>query len=306
MPLSPESETMLKMNRKHMPQAMSEMDLEPLRKLIRDTALPTTTAIYESSDVQAPTRAGSVTLRVYRPSEATDLPVLMYMHGGAFALGDLNMHDEFLRILANSADIVIVSVDYRLAPEHPYPAGLDDCIDVWSWLQTGPAEVPADISRLAIGGDSAGGSLAFALTQRARDEGKLVPKVVLTAYGTAETRITNPEFGSREGNLLTNGDCEHFWNLYAPEGSPQRADPYCNPAKATDLSNLGANLVITSEYDPTRDATEDYAKRLKAAGNIVELTRYDGVLHGFFTMPAFIPEARQSLHQTVAFLKEHL
>ncbi len=302
MPLSPESVAFVEAVRKAMPLALSEMPLHTTREVMRQTALPSTTEIFQRFDVQVPTRAGSTTVRVYRPSEATDLPVLMYLHGGGFALGDLDMHDEYLRNLANAAGVVIVSVDYRLAPEYPYPAGLDDCVDVWSWLQTGSAEVPGDVSRLGVGGDSAGGSLSFALALRARDEGLGVPKAVVTAYGTTEMRVSNPELGA-EG-LLTNGDCEWFWDMYTSDPA-QRAEPYCSPAAATDLSNLGANLVITAEYDPTRDATEDYARRLRAAGNPVTLTRYDGELHGFFTILR-LSEARRALDQVVAFLNEHL
>jgi acetyl esterase len=302
MPLSPESVALLEANKKAMPLALSGMPLHTTRELMRRTAIPSTTEIFERVDVQAPTRAGSVTVRVYRPSEAIDLPVLMYLHGGGFVLGDLDMHDEYLRNLANGAGVVIASVDYRLAPEHPYPAGLDDCVDVWSWLQTGPAEVRGDVSRLGVGGDSAGGSLSFALSLRARDEGGRVPKVVVTAYGTTEMRVSNPDLGT-EG-LLVNEDCGWFWDMYTSDPA-QRAEPYCNPAEATDLSDLGANLVITAEYDPTRDATEAYARRLEAAGNTVTLTRYEGALHGFFTILR-LPGARRALDQTVAFLNEHL
>lgn len=302
MPLSPESVALLEATKKVMPLALSEMPVETARTLMRRTAIPPTTEIFERFDVEVPTRAGWVTVRVYRPSAAVDLPVLMYLHGGGFALGDLDMHDEYLRNLANAAGVVIASVDYRLAPEHPYPAGLDDCVDVWSWLRSGPAEVPGDVSRLGVGGDSAGGSLSFALALRVRDESLGVPKVVMTAYGTTEMRVSNPELG-QEG-LLVNEDCEWFWDMYT-SGPAQRAEPYCNPAEASDLSDLGANLVITAEYDPTRDATEAYAQRLEAAGNTVTLTRYDGELHGFFTLLR-MSDARRALDQTVAFLNEHL
>ncbi|MEL7210719.1 MAG: alpha/beta hydrolase, partial [Actinomycetota bacterium] len=280
MPLSPKSAAILEANKKANPVPMHEMSVATLRELMRRTAVPSTTDIFESFDVQAPTRAGSVAVRVYRPSEAVDLPVLMYLHGSGFVVGDLDMHDEYLRNLANAADIVIASVDYRLAPEHPYPAGLDDCVDVWNWLQRGPAEVPGDVSRLGVGGDSAGGALSFGLALRIRDEGGRVPKVVVTAYGTTEMRVSNPELGV--DNLLTNEGCEWFWDHYTTDPA-QRAEPYCSVAEATDLSGLGANLVMTAEYDPTRDATEAYARRLQAAGNTVTLIRYDGVLHGFFT-----------------------
>lgn len=137
---------------------------------------------------------------------------------------------------------------------------------------------------------------------RVRDEGLGVPRVVMTAYGTTEMRVSNPELG-QEG-LLVNEDCGWFWDMYASDPA-ERVEPYCNPAEATDLSDLGANLVITAEYDPTRDATEAYARRLEAAGNTVTLTRYNGELHGFLTILR-LSEARRALNQTVAFLNEHL
>lgn len=307
MPLSPESVRLLEAHKKAMPEGgtMSGMPIQALRKAMRDTAIRSTTEIYQSVDVRAPTRVGSVAVRVYRPSEATDLPVLMYLHGGGFAIGDLDYHDEYLRVLGNAADIVIASVDYRLAPEHPYPAGLDDCVDVWNWLQTSPVEVPGDVSRLGVSGDSAGGSLSLALALRARDEGSRVPKVVVTAYPTTEMRVSNPELGTLEVSALTNEDCEWYWGMYISDPA-QRAEPYCSVAEASDLSGLGANLVITSEYDPTRDATEEYARRLQEAGNRVTLTRYEGEMHGFFTIPGIFPSARKALDQTTAFLKEHL
>ncbi len=303
MPLTPQSAALLEANRKgNLP--IHEMSVHQMRELIRRTAIPPTTEIFEWFDVQAPTRDGSAAVRVYRPGEATDLPVLMYLHGSGFAIGDLDMHDEYLRNLANAADVVIVSVDYRLAPEHPFPAGLDDCVDVWNWLLTGPEQVPGDVSRLAVGGDSAGGSLSFGVVQRARDEGGRVPDVVVTAYGSTEMRVSNPELGREDNCVLTNEGCEWFWDMYVPDPA-RRAERYCSPAAATELSGLGANLVMTAEYDPTRDATEEYARRLEAAGNPVTLTRYDGVMHGFFTILSF-PEAHRALDQTVAFLKEHL
>lgn len=305
MPLSPEAAAFLAANVKAMPNSMSGMPVQALRDMLKETAIRSTTDIFEVNDVLAPTRAGTVAVRIYRPNEATELPVLMYLHGGGFAIGDLDMHDEYLRNLSSAADIVIASVDYRLAPEHPYPAGLDDCMDVWSWLLTDPGEVVGDLSRLGVGGDSAGGALSFALALRARDEGMRVPDVVFTAYGTTEMRVSNPELGKKGEGLLTNEDCEWYWDMYTSDPT-QRAESYCNVAEAKDLGGLGTNLVITAEYDPTRDATEEYAHRLKAAGNTVTLSRYDGELHGFCTMLAFLPEARRALDQTVAFLKEHL
>lgn len=303
MPLSPASLALLEVKKKSAPLDMNVMGLEATRKMILATAIPVRAEIFSSEDVQAPTRSGTVTVRIYKPSADNDLPVLMYLHGGGFAIGNLDMHEDYLRNLSNKANIIIVSVDYRLAPEHPYPAGLDDCMDVWTWLQTSPSSVSGDTNRLAVAGDSAGGALSFALALRARDEGNRVPSAVVTLYGTTAMRVTNPDKGG-EDSLLTVEDCHWYWDMYTTDPK-QRAEPYCNVENATDLSNLGANLVITAEYDVTRDATEEYAQRLKAAGNIVEFKRYDGELHGFAAL-LILPQAHKALAQIVAFLKEHL
>ena len=141
------------------------------------------------------------------------------------------MHDEYLRVLSNAARTVVVSVDYRLAPKHLFPAGFDDCVAAWSWLTATPTAITADTSRVAVAGDSAGGTLAFALALRARDEGMQLPRAVLAAYGTVEMRLSNPDL---ETALLTGAACEWFWDMYAPDPA-SRSDVYCNVANATNF-----------------------------------------------------------------------
>lgn len=302
MPLTPEAAQLLELSKQAMPVPMHQIPVQALREGMKAQQVASTTAIFEVANIGVPTPAGDVPVRVYRPSDVVDLPVLMYLHGGGFAIGDLEMHDDYLRHLSNAAQVVIVSVDYRLAPEHPYPAGLDDCMAVWAWLQGGPAEVPADCSRLGVGGDSAGGALALALALRTRDEGGRTPDAVVSAYGTTEMRVSDPDVST---SMLTPEACEWFWDMYTTDPA-QRAEPYCNVAEAEDLAGLGPHLVFTAEYDPTRSATEDYAQRLADAGVGVVLKRYDGVMHGFYTMLGVLPEAQQALDETVTFLKEKL
>ncbi|YCN58159.1 alpha/beta hydrolase [Rhodococcus erythropolis] len=303
MKLTPEATAVVEMAAARMPLEMNQIEIQTLRKATSESVPASTTSIYSVTDATARTDSGDVPVRVYRPSDSSYLPVLMWMHGGGYAIGDLNMSDEYLRRLSNAALTIVVSVDYRLAPENPYPAGLDDCMGVWSWLQTGPAEVPADISRLGIGGESAGGSLAFAAALRARDEGGRIPDALVAAYGTAEMTISNPELSTPP--LLSARDCTWFWDMYAPDVET-RASPYCNVAEATTLRGLGPSLIITAGVDATRDATERFARRMIADGVDATLTRYDGVPHGFLTMLAAIPEASRSFDQIVRFLIANL
>ncbi len=301
MPLTPQAAAVIDAAREAMPVPLHELGVAALRRAT-STVPPSMTPIHHVEDAEVATPAGFVSVRIYRPSEEPDLPVLQYMHGGGYAIGDLQTHDDYLRVLANAAQVVIVSVDYRLAPEHPYPAGLDDCVKVWEWLQSSPVELAADSTRLGMAGDSAGGALAFALALRERDADGRVPDAVVSLYGTTEMRVSNPEMSTP---MLGPESCEWFWDLYTPDRSV-RDDAYCSVAVAADLSGLGSHLVVTAEYDPTRDATEDYAERLKLAGNDVALHRYDGVMHGFATMVGILPEADDALRRVVTFLHERL
>lgn len=255
--------------------------------------------MYKSRDVEAPTRAGSRPVRIYQPGPPADFPTLMYMHGGGFATGDLDMHDNYLRILCSTANIQIISVDYRLAPEHPYPAAFNDCVDVWDWIQTKPDCIAGDLPRLAIGGDSAGGTLSFAVSLHSRDTDRRMPDAIICAYGACSMTISNPELASA---MLTVEGVERYLAMYAPDAEAAQRDPYCMPEAAQSLSGLPATLVISAEVDLVRDSVEHFGHRLSREGIDATVTRYPGVPHGFFTRVGILPEADEALVQTVAFL----
>ncbi|NKS62782.1 alpha/beta hydrolase fold domain-containing protein [Rhodococcus hoagii] len=257
-----------------------------------------TTEIHSVRDVVVPSVAGGVPVRVYRPTDEESLPVVMWLHSGGCVFGGLDQNSEYLRKLSLAAGVVVVSVDYRLAPEHPHPAALEDCRIVWDWLVSGPPEVPADVTRAVVAGESAGGTLTFALTQQLRDSAGSLPVAQVSFYGAAEMRVSNPE---QRCLIASPEDCEWFWDLYAPD--PQsRLFPDVSPGLARDLTGLPPTFVVTAEVDPTRDATEAYAQRLAAAGVDVDLMRYEGVMHGFATMLEALPQARNVFDRTVAFL----
>ncbi len=299
MPLSPEIAIYVDAIAKLMPREMHETPVLELRASIQASLQPPVTGIHHVEDLVVPSASGGVPIRLYNPSDAVDLPVLLWMHSGGFAIGDLELCDEYLRKLSVAAGIVVVSVDYRLAPEHPYPAALEDCVAVWEWLLGGPPEVVADWSRAALGGESAGGNLAFVLAQKMRDTGGPAPDAQISLYGTADFRISNPEAGVPP--MLTVRDCHWFWDMYAPDPT-QRESPYVSPIRAKTVAGLPPALVITAEVDPTRDATEEYAHRMEEEGVDVELRRFEGTMHGFAQNTVEFPQARQAFETIVDFL----
>jgi acetyl esterase len=235
-------------------------------------------------DRTIPGPAGEIPVRIYRPVDKGALPVLVYFHGGGWVLGDLEGVDVPLRAIANRAGCAIVSVDYRLAPEHKFPAAADDCYAVARWVAENAASLGVDPSRIAIGGDSAGGNLTAVVALMARDRGG--PRFVhqLLVYPVTNFDFTTPSYDENaDGYFLTKAAMVWFWNHYLRDET-DGAHPHASPYQASDLSNLPAAFVITAEYDPLRDEGEAYADRLRQAGNQVELRRYDGMIHGFFTM----------------------
>jgi len=220
-------------------------------------------------------------------------PTIAFFHGGGFVIGDLETHDNLARALCRDAGSVVVSVDYRLAPEHPFPAAVEDCVAATRDLLGRLDELGAD-GRLAVAGDSAGGNLAAVVTQH-------VPGLAaqLLMYPTADGA---GEFVSREENgtgyFLDLPTMHWFIGNYAPQGD--LTDPRLSPLRADSLAGLPPAVVVTAEFDPLRDEGEAYAAALEQAGVVVELRRYDGMIHGFMDMGAFSPAARTALEDTIA------
>jgi len=230
-------------------------------------------------DLTIPGPGGPIPLRAYADSHAAPLPVVAFFHGGGWVLSSVAGHDSLARRLAVRSGALVVSVDYRLAPEHPYPAPHDDCWAATRWLAEHAAEIGGDPSRLAVAGDSAGATIAAGIALRARDEG-LPLAFQLLVYPPVDQDFETPSMIANGSDyFLTADDMRWFWDLYVPE--EHRADPYAVPMRARDLSGVAPALVQTAEYDPLRDEGEAWAARLRDAGVEVTLTRYDGVIHGF-------------------------
>jgi acetyl esterase len=221
-------------------------------------------------------------------------------------IGSLETHDGSCRELANRVGCVVVSVDYRLAPEHRYPAAAEDCFAATNWVAENAAALGVDPKRIAIGGDSAGGNLAAAVALMARDRSGPALRHQLLIYPVTDADFTCASYRENaEGYLLTTKAMEWFWGHYVPD-AVLRKEAYAAPLQAKDLAGLPPAFVITAEYDPLRDEGEAYAKRLQQAGVRTTLRRYDGAIHGFFAMGLLAEVARTAVADAVAALRSAL
>ncbi len=222
-----------------------------------------------------------VAVRIFVPAGAGQMPVVMYFHGGGWVLGDLNTHDTLCRRLAASSSCVVVAVDYRRAPEHKYPAALDDCYAATQFVHQGGFEIGGDTRCMIVAGDSAGGNLATAVALRARDENGPPIAGQLLIYPVIEPSFETDSYNQfADGFGLTRATMQWFWRQYL-HNDDQQLDPYAVPTRAASLQNLPPAHVITAEYDVLRDEGDAYARRLAEAGVAVSWQRYPGMIHGF-------------------------
>ena len=263
-------------------------------------------AVAAVKDRHLDTDHGPLLARVYWPTTGGETtPIVCYFHGGGWVFMGVETHDRVCRRLANASGALVMSVEYRLAPEHPFPGPLDDCSAAIQWLADHGAELGGDPTRLAVAGDSAGGNLSAAVALRARAEGPPLAAQVLVYPACDAARDTASYEANGDGYLLTARDMRWFWDCYlGPDGDP--ADPHASPLRAADLGGLPPTLVITAEYDPLRDEGEAFAGRLDAFDVPVELHRFDGMLHGFLGMDALVPEADAAMARMGSFLRSHL
>ena len=243
--------------------------------------------------------ADGVPCRLYRPSSQAGLGLLVYFHGGGWVLGSVETHDDVCRKLANAMGHAVLSVDYRLAPEHPFPAPVDDCTHALRWAHSHADELGIDPNRIAIGGDSAGGNLAAVVANM-----NIVPlKFQMLIYPVTDaTRRSTSYRDNAEGYRLTAAGMKWFCDHYLSGSNGSEVDPRVSPlhADAETLSVAPPALVITAEYDPLRDEGEQYAQRLLEAGVACSLTRYYGQIHGFFSMSEFCDDGWGALMQAAS------
>ena len=249
---------------------------------------------------------GGVPLRLYRPVGPGVRPVLVYFHGGGWTIGDLDTHDVLCRQLCAAADVTVVAVDYRLGPEHRFPAALDDAVAATRWVQREAAALGVDASRLAVGGDSAGGNLAAVVALTLRDAGDPPPAFQLLIYPATDQRAVAPSHVTNgQGYLLTSDSVDYYRANYMA-GASQWSDWRVSPLLAADFSGLPPALVLTAGYDPLRDEGRQYADALSAAGNRVQYICFERNVHGFITMGKVIDEARTAVALCASVMKEAL
>ncbi|MFE3960724.1 alpha/beta hydrolase [Nocardia sp. NPDC059091] len=285
-----------------------ELGLEQARTLLNSA--PTTAPVTPWDHVEqltVPTRAGSISARVYHagdPNCDSDRPALVYLHGGGFILGSLDGVDELCRAIAAGSEWTVVSLDYRLAPEYPYPAALEDCLDAYAWLTRAAPELGIDPERIAVGGDSAGGNLAAALCLKRRDDHSRLPVTQVLIYPAVDGTFTAPSWSDfADAPPLSTADARWAWDLYVgPEGRTD--DHLAAPMRAESLRDLPPALILTAEIDPIRDDAERYAARLRRDGVRVSLTRYPGVFHGFFTEIGSFSKTEQAIAEACRHLRE--
>jgi acetyl esterase len=250
-----------------------------------------------------PGPAGEIPIRIYTPDGIGPFGVLVFLHGGGWVICDLDTHDAPARYLCKHGNCVVVSVDYRLAPEHKFPAGVDDCWAALNWAASNAASIGGDGARIAVGGDSAGGNLACVMAQMARQNGGPALKFQLLIYPATEAELDTFSHRNFRDYFLTAESIKWFWGHYL-SGPADKRDPRVSPGLTKDLKGLPPALVITAEFDPLRDEGESYGARLRAAGVPVTVTRYDGTVHGFISMFYVLDRGKRALEQCAAALKE--
>ncbi len=250
---------------------------------------------------------GPLPVRIYTPSGNAPFPLLVYFHGGGYVIGDLNIADAICRALAYRTECVVMSVDYRLAPEHPFPEPNEDAYGAVLWAARHAWEIGADPDRLAVGGDSAGANLSAAVTLRARDGGPKLRAQVLMYPSTGYPDPDSQSFRDyADGPMLTADDSYFYWSQYLGDVERNRTNPDACPSVAASHRGLPPAFVATAECDLSRDNGEAYAAKLIADEVPTVLSRYPGMPHGFFTWVGHVATADRAMDDICAWLKQQL
>ncbi len=307
MPLDPQAEQVIaETNARGLP-TYDRLEPDEARRQMRGLApdVDPDLAVPRVDDRVVPGPAGDIPVRIYAPESDGSLPVTVYFHGGGWVVGDLETHHALCHALAKTSGCMIVSVDYRLAPEHRYPAAIEDAYAATAWVSEHGREIGANGSRLAIAGDSAGGNIAAVVALMARD--RAGPRIAHQSliYPVTDCDFETPSYSENaEGYLLTRDVMKWFWRQYAEPG--REREPWASPLRAERLDDLPPALVITAGFDPLRDEGVAYARRLEEAGVPVRLEQYDGMIHGFFRMTAVLDRAREALELVAGELRRSL
>jgi acetyl esterase len=308
MPLDPQAQRVV--------DALAALNLKPIKDSTptearesmrtRTAALGPFEEVAAVADHRVPVTGGEITVRLYRPAGVGPHPVLVFYHGGGWTIGDLDTHDVLCRQLCNGSGAVVVSVDYRMGPEHRFPAAVDDCLAATRWVRHAARELGVDAARLAVGGDSAGSNLAAVVAILARDAGDLPIAYQLLIYPATDMRRRHPSHTTNgRGYLLTTETISYYHDHYIADPAHD-LDWRASPLLHADLTKLPPALVLSAGFDPLRDEGLEYADRLVAAGNRATYVCYERQIHGFITMGKVVDEANTAVAFCAAELKRAL
>lgn len=262
--------------------------------------------VARTEDLSILVAGGEIPARLYVPEGVDTPPLLLHYHGGGWVYMNLETHDGYCRMLANRARVAVLAVEYRKAPEHPFPTPFDDSYAALEWAVANADRLGVDASRLGVVGDSAGGNLAAAVALAARDRKGPAVGVQILTYPAVDAAMSQPSIEENAAApLLGKPQMQWFWHHYAGS-TPPAADTRLSPLAAADLAGLPPALVSTAEFDPLRDEGDAYAARLAEAGVTVEHLRYPGVFHGFMLMAKVIPEGAALIDAQAAFIQRHI
>ena len=313
MPLNPKIEQVLDMIARAKRPKLHEMTAQAARASYEKSApiLEIASApMFAVEDLRVPTRDGAtIRVRLYQPVEpswAEPAPALIYYHGGGFTVGSVDTHDALCRMFARDGQCAVLSVDYRLAPEYKFPTAVEDAFDALTWLHAHAAEFGIDAERLAVGGDSAGGTLATVCAVQARDAGIDLSLQLLIYPGTTGYQQTASHSRLADGFLLSGATIQWFFDQYVRDASDRddwRFAPLDGKRGEPDFSGLASAWIATAEYDPLSDEGDAYAAKLRGYGNEVTLRRYPGMIHEFFKMGGFVPDVAHAHAEAAAALR---
>ncbi len=275
-----------------------------LYRMISQTLEPQGLAIGKIENMSFPGPGGDIKLRVYTPvaGGSTALPCLVYFHGGGWVIGDLDSHDALCRTLANESGARVVAVDYRLAPEHKFPAAADDCYAATKWVEENASKLGIDANRIAVAGDSAGGNLAAVVCLMAKKGGPQLVYQLLIYPVTQFKAETGSMNAFAQGYFLEKQAMTWFFDQYAPGSDPN--DWRVSPLAAPDVSGVPKAYVVTAGFDPLRDEGKAYADKLNRAGIAAVYVDYPGMVHGFFSMSGVVPTAREAIADAAKALRK--
>jgi len=308
MPLDPQVKAILEEDAERGLPPYSDLSPVAARKQMLDLSPPVDPQLAASRVVDRliPGPQSNIPVRLYYPHGDPPYALLVYYHGGGWVIGNLETHDALCQALAKTSECLVVAVDYRLAPEHPYPAAVEDAYAATCWAADNAVSLHADPKRLAVIGDSAGGALATVVSMMARDKGGPEISLQVLIYPITDYNFDTPSYSKNaQGYMLSRELMQWFWNHYL-EDIAVAGHPYVSPLQAQNLDGLPQAMILTAGYDPLRDEGRAYAHKLQAYGIDTTYSHYEGMIHGFIRMTARLDQAQKALEEVSSIIKAAL